>query len=132
MSHRAMLAVLGVFAVGAVCTHSARAASSNADPVATQKALSALLAASNDLIPRSSSCHGDFGQPGKAKVKDLVAMRLAYLYTGSNVIEGSCTPKECSLSITHAAGEDVAAATITFALSGSKARASSLQCVITP
>ena len=104
-----------------------------ADPVATQKALSALLAAANDTIPRASSCHGDFGQTGKAKIKDLLAMRMAYLYAGTNVIEGNCSKAaQCTVTINHAAGEDVASAAISFTVSGGKARSSSLQCVITP
>lgn len=117
-------------AVGAPA-HSAP--SSAADPVATQKALSALFAAANDAIPAASSCHGDYGQPGRAKVKDFLAMRMAYLYAGANVIEGSCDNKaQCTVSIQHAAGEDVASATISFNVSAGKARASSLHCVITP
>lgn len=108
------------------------AAAATADPVATQKALSALLAAANDAIPRASSCHGDFGQTGQARVKDLLAMRMAYLYAGTNVVEGSCQKGQCTVSINHAAGEDVASAAISFSVSGGKARASSLQCVITP
>lgn len=126
-------------AIGLGCTLAAPAfaagasAATAADPVATQKALSALLAAANDTIPKASSCHGDFGQAGKAKVKDLLAMRMAYLYAGTNVIEGSCSKAaQCTVTIRHAAGEDVASAAISFAVGAGKARASSLQCVITP
>ncbi|MFY3386245.1 hypothetical protein [Paracidovorax sp. MALMAid1276] len=107
-------------------------ASSSADPVSTQKALRALFAAANDSIPAASSCHGNFGPSGQAKVKDLLAMRMAYLYAGVNVIEGGCSITQCAVSIKHAAGEDVASAVISFNISAGKARASSLQCVITP
>ncbi|RYF46666.1 MAG: hypothetical protein EOO27_38905 [Comamonadaceae bacterium] len=117
----------------ALAADTAPGAAAAADPVATQKALGALLAAANDTIPRASSCHGDFGQTGKAKVKDLLAMRMAYLYAGTNVIEGSCSKAaQCTVTIRHAAGEDVASAAISFAVSAGKARVSSLQCVITP
>lgn len=108
------------------------ATSSGADPVATQKALSVLLAAANDAIPAASSCHADFGQSGRAKVKDLLAMRMAYLYAGDNAIKGSCNKTQCTLSINHKSGEDVASAVISFRVSAGKARVSSLQCVITP
>lgn len=120
-----------VIALG--CALHAAPAAAEANPVATQKALGSLLAAANDAIPRTSSCHGDYGQAGKARVKDLLAMRLAYLYAGTNVIEGSCNAaQQCTVAIQHAAGEDVASATITFTASGGKARASTLQCVVTP
>jgi hypothetical protein len=101
-------------------------------PRRNAKGLGALFAAANDVIPRASSCHGDFRHSGKAKLKDLPAMRMAYLYQGSNVIEGSCNSAQCTMSITHSAGEDAAGTVITFAVSGGKARPASLQCVITP
>lgn len=106
------------------------------DPEATRKALTALLAAANDSIPRTSSCHegqGAYGQTGPATVKDLLAMRMAYLYAGSNVIEGQCDQaRQCTVSIRHAAGEDVASASITFAVKAGKAQVATLQCLITP
>lgn len=110
----------------------AQTASTPANPEATHKALTALFAAANDPIPRSSSCHEGYGQPGPATVKDLLATRMAYLHAGSNVIEGRCEQARCMVSITHAAGEDVASAVIFFALRNGKARSSSLRCVITP
>ena len=106
------------------------------DPEATRKALTALLAAANDPIPRTSSCHegqGAYGQTGPATVKDFLAMRMAYLYAGSNVVEGRFEQaQQCTVSIRHAAGEDVASVVIFFKLRDGKARSSSLRCVITP
>ncbi|MFN4119564.1 hypothetical protein [Acidovorax sp.] len=125
--------LLGGVLIGPVFGETASsAASSSADPVATQQALRALFAAANDAIPAASSCHANFGQSGRAKVKDLLAMRMAYLYAGDNVIKGNCNKAQCTLSINHAAGEDVASAAISFSVIAGKARASSLQCVITP
>lgn len=112
----------------------AQTSSAPANPEATRKALTALLAAANNPIPRTSSCyegHGVYGQLGPATVKDLLAMRMAYLYAGSNVIEGHCEQaQQCTVSIRRAAGEDVASIVIFFKLRHGKAR--SLQCVITP
>ncbi len=107
-------------------------ASTAVDPTATQKALSALFAAANDNIPSASSCHGNFGQVGRAKVRDMLAMQMAYLYAGTNVIQGHCSDARCTVKINHTAGEDVASAAISFSLNAGKARASSLQCIITP
>jgi hypothetical protein len=111
---------------------SAHAATHAAGPVATSKALNALLAVSNDVIPQSSSCHGDYGQEGAATVKDLLAMQLAYLYSGKNTIKGDCTATQCNLSIAHAAGEDMSSAVIKFKLARGKAKTSTLSCVMTP
>lgn len=114
----------------------AQTAKTPGNPEATRKALTALLAAANDPIPRTSSCHeghGVYGQPGPATVKDLLAMRMAYLYAGSNVIEGQCKQaRQCTVSIRHTAGEDVASASITFAVKAGKAQVATLQCLITP
>jgi len=114
----------------------AQTANTPGNPEATRKALTALLAAANDPIPRTSSCHegqGAYGQTGPATVKDLLAMRMAYLYAGSNVIEGHCEQsQQCTVSIRHAAGEDVASASITFAVKAGKAQVATLQCLITP
>lgn len=114
----------------------AQTAETPGNPEATRKALTALLAAANDPIPRTSSCHegqGAYGQTGPATVKDLLAMRMAYLYAGSNVIEGHCEQsQQCTVSIRHAAGEDVASVSITFAVKAGKAQATTLRCLITP
>lgn len=120
---------------GAAAASWAQTANTPGNLEATRKALTALLAAANDPIPRSSSCHeghGAYGQPGPATVKDLLAMRMAYLYAGSNVIEGHCEQaQQCTVSIRHAAGEDVASASITFAVKTGKAQVATLRCVIT-
>jgi len=105
------------------------------DPAQTQTVLNALLASSNDLIPPESSCSGQYGQEGPAKIKDLLSTQLAYLYQGKNKITGKCTGKnkdQCLLSITHSSGEDVASAQIKFILKNDKVDLSTLSCVITP
>jgi hypothetical protein len=84
-----------------------------ADPTATHRALNALLAAANDTIPaKASTCQGHDAHTRALKVKDLLALRLAYLHTGQNIIAGSCMDMQCHVSITHAAGEDVASAVV--------------------
>jgi hypothetical protein len=123
------LAALMLAIAASSATHAATPA---ADPVATSKALNALLAASNNAIPESSTCYGSYGQEGAATVKDLVAMQLAYLYSGKNTIKGHCTATQCTLSIAHAAGDDVSSAVIKFKLVRGKANAATLRCVITP
>ena len=111
----------------------AHASDHEADPRATTQALTALLGAANDTIPATAStCQGAHGQAGPLRVKDLLALRLGYLYAGQNIIVGSCTGGRCKLSITHAAGEDVASAVIHFRVRRGKAVASSLRCEITP
>ena len=131
----AMVLVICLQAVAAAACW-AQTANTPGNPEATRKALTALLASANDPIPRTSSCHegrGGYGQPGPATVKDLLAMRMAYLYAGSNVVEGRCEQaRQCTVSIRHAAGEDVASALITFEVSAGKAQVATLQCLITP
>ena len=102
------------------------------DPTETTKALSILLAASNAPIPESSSCNGSYGQTGKATVKDLLAVQLAYLYSGKNIIQGKCNSTQCTVAINHSSGEDVSSTTITFGVKQDKANISTLHCVITP
>lgn len=132
LTHRAAIFLLVALQVGGAASW-AQTASTPDNPETTRKALTALLAAANDPIPRSSSCSGAYGQPGPATVKNLLAMRMAYLYAGSNVIEGHCEhSQQCTVSIRHAAGEDVASVVIFFKLRDGKARSSSLRCVITP
>lgn len=104
----------------------------NDDPEATTRALRRLLAIADAPIPKTSTCFGDYLQAGPAKVADLLAVELAYLYSGENVIKGGCEQNRCAISITHSAGEDVSSAEIRFSLRRGKAQASSLQCVITP
>jgi|CXWL01.1.fsa_nt_gi hypothetical protein len=124
-----------LFALGALAIMASgqlHAKSTPIDPQASSKALGLLLAASNSLIPESSSCQGNYGQTGKATVKDLLAIQLAYLYAGKNVIQGNCSSKQCAVTITHASGDDVSSAIITFNLKQGKASIPTLQCVITP
>ena len=80
-----------------------------AEPPDTKRALNLLLAASNMTLPPQSSCGGYYGQTGAPKVKDLLAMELAYFNRGENTIVGSCQgpgAKSCSLLIGHEYGED--------------------------
>ena len=123
---------LALLALAAIAFSQITAARSAIDPAATGKALSALLTISGENIPESSSCQGNYGQQGKATVRDLLAMQLAYLYTGKNIIQGHCTTKQCTVTITHAAGEDVSSAIIKFEVAQGKASVSTLECVITP
>lgn len=116
----------------ALATSQVQASSAAVDPIETSKALSALFATSNTFIPESSTCQGSYGQPGRATVKDLLAIQLAYLYSGKNAIRGSCAEKRCTVTVTHTLGEDVSSAVITFRLAQGKASISTLQCVITP
>lgn len=119
------LCVLVLFAAGNVAADSGH-------PQNTATALRALLAASNQAIPTSSTCHGTYFPGRQATVKDLVAVQLAYLQSGENVISGLCTKQKCALEIRHANGEDVSYASIAFDVRNGAARASTLACVITP
>lgn len=103
-----------------------------ADPVATRQALAALLASSNSRIPDTSTCQGNYGQDEKPMVKNLMAMQLAYLYSGINTIEGRCIADLCSITIKHVSGEELSSAIINFEVSKGKANAASMRCLITP
>lgn len=107
-------------------------AADSGHPNDTAAALRTLLAASNQAIPKSSTCHGTYFPGRLATVKDLVAIQLAYLQSGANVISGACTEQTCSLEIRHANGEDVSYASISFHARDGVACASTLACVITP
>lgn len=109
-----------------------RATEQPANPVATRTALAALFASSNAAIPRTSSCYGEYGQKGRPRIRDMMAMSMAYLHTGTNTIQGECATSRCSINITHAAGEDVASYTIQFRLLYGNADPTTLQCQITP
>ena len=108
------------------------AAAETADPVRTTHALNLLLAESSSLIPATSTCQGDFGQKGAATVGNLLAMQLAYLYSGDNTIRGACSPKRCDITIAHSAGEDVSSTSVSFRLRGGRADVRSMQCLMTP
>jgi uncharacterized protein YecT (DUF1311 family) len=112
--------------------HSLSAAERSTDPIATRKALAVLLASSNAAIPNTSTCRGDYGQSGQPTIKDMLAMQLAYLYAGKNTIEGKCASGACSIIIRHAAGEDVASATIKFGIRKGRMNLATLRCTITP
>ena len=102
------------------------------DPAATGEAVQLLLSMANDIIPRQSSCFGDYGQAGRARVRHLLATQLAYLYAGDNAIRGECQRDACEVTINHARGEDVSSATVSFTLRQGKPSPVSLHCVITP
>lgn len=118
-----------MFVALTACVH---ANNSNIDPTATGKALTFLFSASNEFIPKSSSCHGSYGQQGKVTVKDLLSMQMAYLYSGENIIQGTCAANQCKVEITHVAGEDVSSAIIKFKIEQGKVDIATLQCTITP
>jgi hypothetical protein len=123
---------VGVFALSFLNAIQLHAENVKPDPVATTTALRPLLAISNAEIPKNSSCQGDYGQIGKAKVKDLLAIQLAYLYSGENVIQGKCADQTCVISITHASDENVSSATVKFNVAQGRAKIATLQCVTTP
>jgi hypothetical protein len=124
-----------IFAALVVPSIGCHAADDLPNPEHTRVALAMLLGASNDLIPQKSTCKGSYGQPGPARIKDLLSTQLAYVYQGSSVIKGRCTDgrdQQCELSIARAAGEDVSLAKIEFAVRKGKVQAGSLHCEITP
>ncbi|MFC4161369.1 hypothetical protein [Chitinimonas lacunae] len=102
------------------------------DPDKSVEALRHLLAAANETVPAKSGCEGLYGQKGPAKVKDLLAMQLGYLYRGDNTVAGLCKADQCEVQIKHSAGESVASAQIRFRLGKGKLETRSLQCMITP
>jgi hypothetical protein len=105
------------------------------NPEQTRRALLPLLAAAKEPIPAKSSCKGDYGQQGKARLGDLLGMQLAYLYRGDNVVSGACDgsrEQRCSVSINRSFGEDVSSAKIEFIVRDGRLRLSSLSCVMTP
>ena len=110
----------------------AHAAEMEADPAQANIVLRALMSVSNTVIPSTSSCSGNYGQRGRATVKDVLSMQFAHLYRGDNKVLASCVGKYCNLQIRHADGESVFSADISFELSNGKARISTLQCVLTP
>lgn len=103
-----------------------------ADPERTREALGALLAVSAQPIPVRSTCAEAAAPKGLWRVGDLLAVRLAYLDRGANVVEGACRAHRCEVVIRHAAGEDVASAQIRFERRQGRAVPESLQCVLTP
>lgn len=126
-------AILLVFgSVMCLSSNDSSAADRSADPVATREALSVLLSSSNTAIPKASTCMGDYGQSGQPKIGDMLAMRLAYLYAGENIVEGRCASGFCSIVIRHAAGEDVAFTTIEFGIRKGNVDPATLRCVFTP
>jgi hypothetical protein len=105
---------------------------SAADPEQTAEALMPLLRSVDQVIPKASSCFGHYGQRGRPRIRDLIGSRLAYLHDGSNVVVGACNAPHCHVEIRHAAGEDVAAAHISFVVRNGKIAPSTLECVMTP
>ena len=105
------------------------------DPFQTQQALAALFAASGVVIPLASTCRGEYGQRGKARIGDLLAVQFSYIYHGENIVSGHCSgahPARCTVSINRAAGEDVSSATIDFVVRGGRLDPATLTCVMTP
>ncbi len=102
------------------------------DPAQTLEPLRHLLRSSGLTIPKASSCFGDYGQRGEPRIRDLLSSRLAYLNNGQNTITGACNATHCALEIRHAAGEDVASATVAFNVRNGLVNRRSLRCVLTP
>ena len=121
-----MLPLLCLWPLGAF------AAESDTAPAQTQTALHALLRASKLAVPTASGCNGQYGQPGRATIGDVLSMQLAYLHRGDNTIAGRCAEGQCELRIAHAFGEEVASAELRFKMRQGRAVTSSLRCIITP
>jgi hypothetical protein len=111
------------------------ASQSQGNPDRTLPVLKALLDSSDQLIPAGSSCDGKYGNQGPARISDLLATQLAYLYRGKNVIKGACRGSgdpRCSVTISHAFGEDVSSAVLSFNLKDGKVQVETLSCILTP
>jgi hypothetical protein len=131
MMHRIMFPLVAIMLLVNVSQASTKAPDVG---VETEEVLNLLLAASTMTIPSQSSCQGDYRQQGKPKVKDVLAMELAYLNRGKNTIAGKCKgePKSCILRIRHAYGEDVYSADIRFSVHEGALDISTLSCIMTP
>lgn len=103
-----------------------------ADPVETEKVLNILFSHVDQVIPKSSSCYEHYAGTDNPTIRNLLATSLAYLYNGNNVVAGFCTKGNCTVKITHDAGEDVSSTTVFFSLREGRIDAASLRCVITP
>jgi hypothetical protein len=123
----------------ALLAHSAEAKNSlksNSD--ASQRAISSLLAVSDEVIPTASTCHGAFGGSGPAKVRDLLAMELATFSRGTNTLVGACKASTagpalaCHVAIAHEFGEEASSAEIRFQVQDGRAVVSSLDCRLAP
>ena len=115
-----------------VAHFSSNAAPDAIDPERTIEPLRHLLRSSSQVIPKRSTCFGQYGQRGDPRVRDLLASRLAYFHNGQNLISGTCTAKRCELDIRHSAGEDVASATISFEVRHGVINVGTLSCIMTP
>jgi hypothetical protein len=105
------------------------------DPDATREALVALFAAASEPISPGSSCAGDYLTGPDPTVGDLLAMQMAYLYKGDNVVAGACDgagEAQCTVSVRHSAGESHFSATIRFRAREGMAMPDTLDCLITP
>jgi hypothetical protein len=108
----------------------------------TQKALTALFASANDVIPETSTCYSDYGLYGQSKltIKDMLANLLAQVYPqGKTTIRGKCgMPRhrdnvpfwslECVIDLGSNAGEPTWFETISFNLKKGRANPATLQC----
>jgi hypothetical protein len=104
-------------------------------PDETAVALKYLLGIADQVIPPTSSCGGSDEEPVRRRMKDFIAMELSYLVLGENRITGNCAvgrDRKCRVSISHANGEDVSSADVTFVVKGGRVDISSLRCVLTP
>ena len=128
-----VILVLSLLASGVEAKKSLKA---NTD--ASQKAVSALLAASDEPIPSESTCHGVFGGEGPPRVRDLLAMELATFSRGKNTLVGTCKaggtgrPQACRVTIAHEFGEEASSAEIRFDAIDGHAVAASLDCRLLP
>ena len=125
----AALASLFLFA------HSGAARATDPDPGQANRALNALFAASNEIIPPTSSCQGHYVKRGQPRIRDLLSSHFAYFRRGESVVTGQCDgarSPHCSVSINGAFGDSASFTTISFTLHDERLSIASLSCVITP
>lgn len=110
------------------------------DPEDAIRPIRALLAISEEPVKPGSSC--DKGRliakkPGPQQVGDMLAILLAYHYSGINVVKGSCEKdgdSNCSVSLRHKKGSQAEQefAVFKFKVLKDKAQPDSLECELSP
>lgn len=106
----------------------------HSDTQQTELALKTFLLIADEFIPSESSCQGEFGQKGRAKIVDLLVSRMAGQLGGTNNMFGLCDKKtihqRCTLFISHASAEDAAAAQISIVIRNGKPDIKTLSCAL--
>jgi hypothetical protein len=109
--------------------------SDSTDGNETIKALAILFAASNVVIPDSSSCTSLY-DPGRPKIKDFLAMRMTGLFKGQVLIEGKCEAGFCLVGVWEDATmygfENLSSTQIKFGVKNGKLNPEKLACHFSP